>query len=663
MVTSKVLVAAIIASLGAIWAVDAYGDVRCRERGTDRSRLCGAPFKLSAGYVATAPGTLPSTTAPSGLVAICSPNTAGTAWQCVDANNSAFGSVSQGTGADYQYTPFGAFAASDITTPKASSVTSATLDALWKSDHTLVMAWYATTASSAAFQHVFGFDATTNAFYTRNDSGNYNCTWGGSGGVQIASVGSVQPLNGWTISACKRSGNNHFARVAGTTSAAATGSTITSNNTANTPYYFGDRQPAGGGLSLRGGLAWVAIYNTALSDSTLLSIEKAFWGLPNNVSGSLAAKTYCNDYDGGSIDCFFNGSSIVTTNGFRTLRGNVVDNKFAADNLAATGGTDVGTPTITAGVTAGPFFNLNRTNECARMVDDDPAAFEGKQGANGYVSDGFYTASFYLQAGDTGTTKTAARIKIDVTGGAWPDAGVSQICDITGLTSTTTRATCTTPKFIGTVSPTVKASILVGNAVSDTGSIMVCERQFNATSFATASAIDNASRGNTDYSIDPSGWPSVSRGGKYEVVFVPNTNTNTDWAGGGQTDTIYLFDAYDNTPDHSVVMIFGYNTAGRSLARTQNGANITEFLNDGVTLVPGTPYAVSMEWRPSGSGCSVKYRFNSCTSITSCTAGTIVSSTNSGFCPSQPTGVKLGNRYDSSVPSDVNIYSVKVYSL
>lgn len=633
----------------------------------DRARGGGAglaPFQLNTSYVTSAPGVLPSVTIPSGLVAMCSPNTGGTAWQCLSPDGGSFGTVTQGTGADYQLTPFsGAYAAADVTTAKASSVVSTTLDTLWKSDHTVVMAWYATTATSASFQHVLGFDGTANAFYTRNQSGDFVCTWGGAGGVREPTIGSTQPLNGWVISACKRSGNNHYAHINGNTSSAVNGASISSNVAASTPYYFGDRWP-GAGLPLRGGLAWVAFYSTALSDANLVAIENAFWGLPFGISGSLASKTYCSDPDGGAVDCFWSGASIVTANGVRTLRGNVADNKFAADNLSSSAGTDVGTPTIVAAAAPGPFYNLNRTNECARVLDDAAGAFEGKQGASGYVSNGFYTASFYLQAGDAGTTVSKARIAIDVTGGGWADAGTQHTCDVTGLTTATTRATCTSPVFIGDAgSPTVKASILVGNAASDTGSIMVCQRQLNATSFATVPVIDNAARGNTNYSIDPSSWPDVSRGGKYEVVFVPNTNTNTDWANGGQTDTIYLFDAYDSTPTHSVVMLFGYNTPGRTLARTQNNSDYTEFLNDGVTLVPGTPYAVSMEWRPTGGTCKVTYRFNSCSSLSSCYATTLVNTQSGGFCPSQPTSVKLGNRYDNSVPSDVNIFAVRVYTL
>lgn len=654
-----------VAAIVVTWAGEALGDSRCRDRGNERNRVCGVrPFQLSTAYTITPPGALPSSSLPSGLVALCSPNAGGTAWQCLQADGSSFGTVTEGTGADYQLTPFaGRYAASDITTAKASHVVSTTLDALFKTDHTVVMAWYATTAANASYQHVFGVTDASSSFYVRNDSGNFKCSYFGTGGLQEPVVGSTQPLNGWTVSACKRSGNNHYARVNGTTGSVASGATIASNFTASTSYYFGDRWP-GSGLPLRGALAWVAFYSSALSDANLKTIEDAYWGVPTGVSGSLAGKTYCSDYDGGAVDCFWSGASIVTANGLRTLRGNVADNKFDTDNLAATAGTDVGTPTIVSAAAPGPFYNLRRANECARVLDDDAAAFEGKQGADGYVSNGFYTASFYLQAGDAGTTVSKARIKVDVTGGGWIDAGTSQICDVTGLTYASTRATCTTPKFYADAgSPTVKASILVGNAASDTGSIMVCERQLNATSFATVPVIDNSARGNTNYSIDPSAWPDVTQGGKYEVVFVPNTNTNTDWANGGQTDTIYLFDAHDSTPNHSVVLAFGYNTAGRALARTQNGADYTEFLNDGVTLVPGSPYAVSVEWRPAGSGCNVKYRFNSCSSLSTCAATTLVSSQSGGFCPSQPTSVKLGNRYDASVPTDVNIYSVKVYTL
>lgn len=660
-VTSKVLATLVVATGVIIWAANAYGGDRCRDRGSERGRQCGSSFRLNTTYSAGSPGVLPSTTVSSGLVAFCSPNAGGTTWQCLAPDGGSFGTVTQGSGADYQLTPFaGAYAASDITTAKASSVQSTTLDSLFKSDHTVVMAWNATQASHASYQHIFGFNDGTNYLYTRNDSGNFICEWSGSGGFKTPTVSSVSPQYGWTVSACKRSGNNHYARVAGSTSAAATGSTITSDVTATTPYYFGDRWP-GAGLPLRGALAWVAFYSTALSDANLLSIEKAFWGIPSGWSGGLAGKTYCSDPDGGAVDCFWASSAIVTGHGVRAVRGTTADNKFAADNLSSSAGTDVGTPTIVAGAAPGPFYNVNRTSECARMLDDDNAVFEGKQGASGYVGNGFYTGSFYLQKGDAGTTVDKARISLDVTGGGWIDAGTQHTCDITGLTTATTRATCTSPLFyVDAGSPTVKASILVGNATTDTGSIMVCQRQLTSAGWATVPIIDNSARGDTNLTIDPSSWPDVTRGGKYEVVFTPVYNANSDWS--SQTDTNYLFDANDGV-NHSVVMLFGYNTAGRALARTQNGASYTEFLTNGVTLTPGTPYAVSVEWRPTGATCRVTYRFNACASISGCTATTTIGTEVGGYCPSQPTAVSLGNRFDNTVPTDVDIAAVRVYAL
>lgn len=600
----------------------------------------------------------------TGLVATCRVSAGGSSWECVDSAGASFGTVTQGTGTTYQNTNLGPRAMSDVTSAKAPHLVSATLDTLWKGDHTVVMAGYGTTQTDATFQHWFGFSDGTNTVFARNDSGTFKCAWTGSGGSATASNGTTAVVDGWAVTSCRASGNDHYARVNGTDSVVATHATISGNVTVGTGYYMGDRQSAG--LPLRGPYAWVAFYNVAKTDAQLKVIERSWWGGDTRVGGGgLATATYCLDTDGGQVDCYFSGANMVGPLGLRTVRGTTATNKWAADSLLATSGTDVGSPTITAGVGPGPFFRLRNKNVEAQILDDDASAFEGKQGASGYVGNGYYTTSFYLSAGDAGTVVTKARLKIDVTGGGWDDAGTTYACDVTGLTYAGSRYSCQSPFFYADAgSPTVKSSILVGNAVSDTGSINVSQRQLTAAGWATVPIIDNTARGNSAQTIDPvtDAWPTTTNGGKYEIVFTPVYSAASDsW--DEQTDTIYLFDSHDATPEHGVVTLFGYNTAGRAMARTENGGSQTEFIEDGVSLTPYSLYAVSMEWLPVAGGCSVVWRFNSCSgSVSGCHATTAHGSTSSGVCPAQPTAVNLANRLDGTVPTDVNIAAVRIYS-
>ena len=616
-------------------------------------------------YLFANPGALPSATVPTtNLVAICMVNAGGTAWTCTDKNGTSLGTVTQGTGTTYQWTPFGYYSLSDVTSAKAPSLVAASLDSIWKADHTVILAGYGTALTNASFQHWFGFNDGSNYLFVRNDSGNFKCEWNGGGGFKSPAVSNYSPVDGWSVVSCRRSGNDHYARVNGVDSAAANGSTITGNIGAGTSYYFGDRWP-GAGLPLRGPEAWAFIYNDDLTTTQLAAAESGFWGVDSRVAASLASETYCLDADGGQVFCYYKGGAMVGPLGMRTVRGNTATNKWAADSLLATGGTDVGTPTITAAAGAGPFYDVESSNTCAMVVDDAAGAFEGKKGADGYVGNGYYTASFYMGAGDAGTVVDKARIQVDVTGGGWIDAGTTHTCDVSGMTYAIARQNCQTPLFYADAgSPTVRASYLVGNAASDTGSIQVCQRQLTAAGWPTVPITTNVARGNSAQSMNPvtDGWPDAGLGGKYEIVFAPVYSAASDsW--DEQTDTIYLFDAHDGTPEHGVVTLFGYNIAGRAMARTELGGASTEFLLDGVSLTPGSLYAVSMEWRPDGVGtCAVKWRWNSCSgTVAACSATTLRGSTAGGVCPAQPTAVNLANRYDSTVPTDVNIAAVRIF--
>src|SRR5262245_43633484 len=204
----------VLAALVALSA-GAEPNQRCRSRTQDRTRQCGGepPFRLYTEYAFSNPGTLPTCTSATHCVALCKVNRGGTAWECVDNTGAAVGTVTQGTGTTYQQTPFGVYAMSDITSAKAPRVVSATLDPIWKADHTVVMGGYGTTLTSATFQHWTGGSDGTNTFYARNDSGAFTCAWVGAGGSATANNAPPAAVDGWAVTSCRRQGTNYYSRT------------------------------------------------------------------------------------------------------------------------------------------------------------------------------------------------------------------------------------------------------------------------------------------------------------------------------------------------------------------------------------------------------------------------------------------------------------------
>jgi hypothetical protein len=334
------------------------------------------------------------------------------------------------------------------------------------------------------------------------------------------------------------------------------------------------------------------------------------------------------------------------------------------DTTNATGWIDVGTPVVANSTAQSPFRGWKNADQCKLIIDDDNAAFEGKQGDGG-IDAGWYTASCYLAAGDGGTTVDKARIDW-VTDGNVDGGG----CNFSGLTSTVSRQTCT--RLITGTSSSVRPTLVVGNAASDTGSISVCQCQMDEGVFAEQPTPYNRAFSASIY-WDGGAFPDGTANGAYEVVYQAPYRIPEDWFSGA--DTLYLFDAFNDRDaggagsgtTHSSVIIHGYATPSISLVRTQNGfTDITQFTPDsGVAL--NTRYAARVEWRTVGGGrCKVWYKANSCSTaspVSSCTATTTVASDVSGsaFCPSRSYLARLCDRYDNTFPSNCFIEAARTY--
>lgn len=594
-------------------------------------------FTLAATY---AFGTFSLPTVEEGAV-LCRVNTAGNAWECVDSDGAAAGTVTQGTGTTYQGTFAGDIEAlSDITDAKAPVWNHTGLN-IFNGNFTAIVTGFATTASDATYQ--YWFEAGT--FAVRNEGTSARARFG-TAGLTADNVATTR--DNWVILTARKNGTSHTLRV---------------NGVNGVDSVFADDLPTGvtnlgfgSFFPLRGPMAWAYFVPRHLSDAEVAAIENQWFGAPTLSDASASPQCIDNTAISGQVDCF--GADAVplvsATLGLRTVR--EYQNFWSATPLNVASGTDVGTPTITADVAAGPFSRmLNGAMECDLMVDDDGAAFEGKQGATGGTGEGFWSADYFLMAGTSGTSRTTARITIDVAGGTG-----STTCDITGLTSTPTRAHCATTA--GDTPTSVRSSILVGNAAGDTGSIIVCHSQMTATAYAEPPTRNNTLIGSSDFNMNIAAAPFSGYRGKYEAVFTPVFNPNTQWL--SDVDNLRLIDVSPDPAAHIAYIIFGYQQAGDMQAVTVGAGGDPAQVNvaaAGVSLTPGQLYAASIEWRGNGATCTATVRLNSCSgSVAACTATTSLGS-GTGACPVAPDVVYLGERYSEVFNTSANFKEFRVY--
>lgn len=126
--------------------------------------------------------------------------------------------------------------------------------------------------------------------------------------------------------------------------------------------------------------------------------------------------------------------------------------------------TDVATPTLTGSQTD-PFG----TSTAVQMDDNNAAAYEGRTQTVTVSAGAAYIMSCFVKGG----TSTLARLSLDGTA-----------CNVSGLSTTTwTRATCADASSSGVA---IAAQVLVGNATTDTGTIIVGGCQVEAGAYATS---------------------------------------------------------------------------------------------------------------------------------------------------------------------------------
>lgn len=654
--------------LMALAAISVHGGERSRNRLNNRSRMLFADISAATesapSFVLdfTAPSSrsdrLPACTVAENCVAICYTGAvtgSTTAWECASPAGAAVGTVTDPGGATIRNSFIPGLLAREIDGATAPSWVSAAIDTgLFgvSTPHTVVIAAMPRTGAPSGLNYYFAGDALV----VRGESGLTKCL-----DFAAAASAGASGLDGWGVVACRWNGTTGYnADINNTTAAVTEG---TAHTATSGTYYFGTR--AARDFHLNGSLAFAAFYSERKSDTWVAAQQARVWGTYIDAGVLAAGNAQNQGVDNvaatGNADVLFSGARLSSSldGGARMLvssRGHT--NVWAADALAAATWTDIGTPTVTSNVSSGPFAAFKNAAECDLIVDDDGAAFEGKQSATAGTTIGPYNASCYLKAGTSGTTTTTARISF-----AAPSGTLSvSACDFTGLASTAARKECRT---VVTGSPTsIRASVLVGNAAAETGSIQACQCQLTASVNAEVPEPDNTAHGDTYYTTTTAAWPDPALGGRYEVVHTPLWDPDTEWY-SGTTTTNYLFDtSVAADADHSVSLIFGYTVAGRMLAVLRNGGVVGDITINGIGLTRGAMYATATDWRPAGGGtCNVRVLHNICPSgnVATCTATAIIGTSNATICPEQPAKLTLGNRFNGTVPTSAQVHAVRVY--
>lgn len=588
-----------------------------------------------------------------------------TAWECKGHDGLSVGTVTDPGGTVIDSLIPGV-KAREITAADAPSIASAAIDALFAPTqaYTVVVGGFTRASSSPNYFWADG-DATVNITFQARTAGNMTCN-----NSVAAPLSSTSITNGWGLASCRWNGASEYKATVNLASNTTTDATGHGTPTGGGEWYMGTNSARS--VSFDGPMVFVAGYSTSKSDAYMTTLMAKFYGTysATGVLGSGVGQLTGEDNTAttGNVDMILPyGGQVISSSGALTSKGHT--NTWAADALDLSTDTDIGTPTVNANVSSGPFAVWGKAAECDELVAANVLALDGKRGATAGTAAGYYNVSAFLKAGLTGVTRTKAQLCGVVAGGTG-----SACCNVTGLTSTATRFQCTILAAGGGIT-SVRPEVRVGNATPDVGSIQVCHRQHTYGPNTEPPEPDNTAHGNLYYSLDATadGWPNAALGGKREVAFIPKYDPDTQWV-AGQTEAMRVLDSYVAAADHSVAFVFGYSTPARLLVTSRDavGGN-SDITVDGIGLTAGTPYAAALAWRPLGGGkCRLYAYLNACAGgvcnhPTTGDATTLVASdvTGTAVCPSTPTDALMGIRGPdvSAFPSSLTIIGVRNYSL
>lgn len=635
--------------------------------------------------------TLPACTAANNCAMQCTAYSTGNAWRCVDGSGSSF-TVTQGT-ASVVTTPWGTSALniwSDANAPSIATANLGTLATTFTGAHTIVVT--GVTGSNAGAYFPFAFqNGTTGYMLVRPEGSNQKCVWGNVGGTggevtviaDAGGGGGMTMYEGWSMVACRKTGlagaSSYNSRINGTNKETAWA--FDPGSMAAGTIRFGRHSSAG--LYMHGMLESVTVFSEAKSDATLTTYEDAWTGNAVATSQTTSPLTHTHGTTSSGRDFIVDPDGYYTpvgrnvprvlSSGMRVAenssgsRGGSGSN-WATDNTAAASWTAVGTPTTTSNTSSGPFSRWPNTAEADLIVDDDAGALEGYTAV---TSAGTtltkYTASCFLAPGTTGVTTDKARLAITT------DGTGSTTCDKTvtagSLAGGFARYTCTATV---TGSPTfVRGQVLVGNATTDTGSILVSQCQVDKKGWAdqprytnTAIGIDLTNVSNAE--VDA--WAHTTSG-SYQVVFTPDFTWATDIY--DSEDTYEPLDIYSNgAADHRALGWQYYNTNPAIATRGSGGATTTTdtYASSDPSVVAGHNYAFRIKWAQHGVGFVDQYiYFNECAgSVATCYADTLIGSDTTGTKVAPTTGDwggwYIGCRYSQTLCMEGQILRATVWS-
>lgn len=268
-----------------------------------------------------------------------------------------------------------------------------------------------------------------------------------------------------------------------------------------------------------------------------------------------------------------------------SARSNVL---LRSDALTNAAWADVGTPNATDGATD-PFGGTTGDT----LTDNDAVAFEGRSQAVTVTAATAYIMSCYLK----GTTSAKARLSLDGT-----------TCDVSTLATTTWNLVkCADASSSGV---SISAQVLVGNAVGDTGDIVVGGCQVEAGTYATSYSRTDAAAANrvvdamtVDLGVAAPGGGKMSLAvtltGKPSAVdfnsYASAISAASDSMGSGTGKGMWL---YSNATSGATMRCLSSNESGVSFVTGSSGASSGTVR--GWCAANGT---LTGEW-PSGSALS-----------------------------------------------------------
>lgn len=442
----------------------------------------------------------------------------------------------------------------------------------------------------------------------------------------------------------------------------------------------------GGTQYLNGPWVGSGYYSAQLTATETRVVQDKLWGVYNAagvvtpiVDFTAAPRGEAIDHssDGGSVDMMWTLFPLTDETGaLRSHR--AYQNFWALDPVDATTWTAVNLGVANANVASGPFDTYRGGLSADDVIDLNAAAFAGARSPLGASDDAglhWWSASCIMKKGrddgGVGLTFDKARIAFTSTGGTI-DGGTAT-CDFSGLTSTDwVRNECRASYFGGTA---MKADILVGNAASDVGGILVDHCQLTRSNVMNPPVPWSTARPQYYHSVNTSNWPTFSSGGELEFVHRALFNPVEIGTSVPQDTYDYKLDTWlSSASEHCAAFIFGELSTSDLFVAIRDGAGGTSDLTPAIGgLVPGTLYATKLRWLPVGGGKCKNYVYhNTCVTAStwdggtqSCTATSLVDSDTTGtaFCPCQPDRAYLGNRLSGDYGTETSFSALRLRAL